>query len=58
MEVSISVEKGILFLDSPSSVCSDGALSGSSIAFQGSINGANDALANLIYKVSVKISMT
>lgn len=58
MEVTLSVEKGVLFLDSSSSVCSDRALSGSSITFQSSINGANDVLANVIYKASVKSSMS
>lgn len=51
----MSVEHGMLFLE-PTSACSDGPLSGASLVFRDSLESINDALATLIYKVSVRIS--
>lgn len=49
----MSVEQGTLFLE-PSSACSDGPLSGTLLVFRDSLGSLNEALATLVYKVSIK----
>lgn len=58
MEASISVGQGMLFLDSPSSVCSDEPLLGDLLVFRGSLNNVNEALADVVYKVTISISQS
>ena len=51
MEINLSVQNGTLALTSADSVCSEEALEGPSISFQGSRYSINFALSELVYWV-------
>lgn len=58
MDITLSVQNGTLRLASAGSACSEEALEGPSISFQGSLFTINDALSGLVYLVRMRTNCT